>query len=127
MHTTALLRRTARPHIADMAEAVHLDAAALATEWSRGDTLSLIGNGTVAGENIARILLVAAASALRDAGDGTMAGVVESYLRGRAAEMQFANRDSRTDDALETGADDMERGAEVIGARFRDAAARVVA
>lgn len=121
MHTTALLRQTTRPHIADMAAALHLDAASLCTEWSRGDVLSMISDRTVATENIARVLLMAAASALNDAGDGPMASLLQSYLQGRAAEMQFANRDRRTDDALETGAADLEGLAEDVAKRFRAA------
>lgn len=126
-NTAALLRHPVKPHIAAMAGAVHLDAAALAAEWSRGDQLSMIGSGTVAAENTARILLLAAASALNDAGDGQMAGLIESYIRGRVAEMQFANRDRWTSDALETGAADLEGGAECVAARFRGEAATVAA
>jgi hypothetical protein len=125
--TTALLRSTVKPHIAAMAEAIHADAATLAAEWSRGDQLSMLGHGTVAGENTARILILAAAAALNDAGDSDMAGLLESYLRGRAAEMQFANRDRWTVDALETGAADVEGLAERIAERFRADAGRVAA
>jgi hypothetical protein len=117
-HTSALLRRLQRPHIADMADAVHLDAAALANEWSRGDDLSMISANSVATENISRILLLASAAALKDAGDDDMAGIVESYLRGRQAEMQFANRDQSTDDALDVAANELTDMACVLGSRF---------
>jgi hypothetical protein len=101
-----------------MADAVHLDAAALANEWSRGDDLSMISANSVATENISRILLLASAAALKDAGDDDMAGIVESYLRGRQAEMQFANRDQSTDDALDVAANELTDMACVLGSRF---------
>ena len=118
-HTTALLRRTERPHIADMADAIHMDAATLAAEWSRGDDLSMISAGTVTTENTSRILLLASVAALKDAGESAMAQLVEAYLSGHAAAMQFANRDHRTDRALEDAASDLEALAEEVAAGFR--------
>ena len=118
-HVSALLRRTDEPHIADMAEASRLDAAAMAHEWAKGNDLSMISHQTVATENIARILLMAASAALKDAGDGAMGQLLEAYIAGRVAEMQFAHRNHWTGDALETSAADLEGLAEEIAARFR--------
>lgn len=126
-HTSALLRRTEKPHIADMADAVHMDAAALASEWSRGDDLSMISDLSVATENISRILLLASVAALKDAHDDDMAGIVESYLRGRNAELQFAFRDQSTDDALEAAADELTDRACTLGSRFYRCMSRAAA
>lgn len=118
-HTTALLRKIDRPHIAEMADAVHQDAAAMAHEWSEGSVLTMQSKDSIAGENTVRILLLAAQAALDDAGDKNMAGLISSYLRGRVAQMTFAHRNDDTYNALETGAACLEGFAEDIAADFR--------
>lgn len=126
-HTATLLHRTVKPHIAEMAGAIQQDAAALAAEWSVGSDLSMISAKSVASENVARILLLASAAALKDAGDGTMAQLVEAYLAGRRVEMQFAHRNWQTECDLDAAAADAEALADELVTRFRAAVLEVAA
>ena len=75
-------------------------------------------SGSPAGPILA-VLLLASAAALKDAGETAMAQLVEAYLSGQAAAMQFANRDYRTDNTLDTAASDLEALAEEVAAGFR--------
>ncbi len=124
--TAALMRHAAKPPINVMARAIQTDAEAIASEWSRGDDLSMISAKSVARENAPRILLLAAASALKGV-DDNMAALIAAYLQGRTAEMQFAWRDHRTASELDEGADGMEGAAEMIVARFREASEELAA
>lgn len=119
MHTAQLLKQTTQPGGEAIATALHQDALALSREWARGDVLSMISNETVARESAARMLLRAAALALRAVKDEDAAKLLETYLSGRTAEMQFSFRDRWTADALETAADDMTTLTEEIADRFR--------
>lgn len=126
MHTAQLLKQTTPPNTEAIVSALHQDALALSAEWSRGDVLSMISDETVAKESAARVLLLAAAAALRAVKDPTMADMtdtmakmLEAYLSGRLAEKQFCFRDRWTADALETAADDMTTLTEEIADRFR--------
>ena len=80
---------------------------------------SMISAQTVATEKTARILLMAAKQALDASGQKDMADLITGYLMGRAAEIQFSERDFSTDCDLDEGAAEVMGAAEEIAAKFR--------